>query len=131
MLKAYRKRTSVTKKSTPPDVERFLPVTPVAFEILLAVAEQDLHGYAILRDIEASTDGQMRLNPGTLYRAIGRLVDSALLEELEERDAPDLEDKRRRYYAPTDLGRRVAHAEARRLEAQVAAAKQKKFLRGA
>ena len=82
----------MAKNTTPPDVERFLPVTPVAFEILLAVAEQDRHGYAILQDIEASTDGRMRLNPGTLYRAIGRLVDSALLEELEERSAPDLED---------------------------------------
>ena len=55
------------------EVDRFLPLTPVAFEILLAVAEEDRHGYAIMQDIESSTDGKMRLNPGTLYRAIGRL----------------------------------------------------------
>ena len=116
---------------TQADVDRFLPLTPVAFEILLAVAEQDRHGYGIMQDIEASTDGQMRLNPGTLYRAIGRLVDAGFLKELAERPAPDLEDVRRRYYSPTRLGRRVAEAEARRLAAQVSAARAKKLLRGA
>lgn len=111
------------------NVDQYLPLTPVAFEILLAVAEEERHGYAIMQDIEESTDGGMRLNPGTLYRAIGRLVDAGLLQELDARPAPDLEDARRRYYRPTPLGRRVARAEARRLAAQVAAARAKRLLK--
>lgn len=121
----------MVKTSSVADLDRFLPLTPVAFEILLAVAEEDRHGYGIMQDIESSTDGKMRLNPGTLYRAIGRLVDTGLLQELAERRAPDLDDVRRRYYAPTTLGRQVAQAEARRLAAQVSAAKDKKLLRRA
>ena len=97
---------------TPADIQRLLPLTPVAFEILLAVAEEDRHGYAILRDIQRSTDGSMRVNPGTLYRAIARLVDSGLLVESAEREAPGL---------------RVARGEARRLEAQAVAARSKLF----
>jgi DNA-binding PadR family transcriptional regulator len=119
----------VAKARPPVNVEQYLPLTPVAFEILLAVAEEERHGYAIMQDIEESTDGRMRLNPGTLYRAIGRLVDAGLLRELDARPAPDLEDARRRYYAPTPLGRRVARAEARRLAAQVAAARAKRLLK--
>ena len=109
------------------DIQRFLPLTPVAFEILLAVAERDRHGYAILQDIQRSTNGSMRVNPGTLYRAIARLVDSGLLEETAEQEAPDLGDARRRYYALTPLGLSVARAEARRLEAQAVAARAKLF----
>ncbi len=120
----------MTKSLPAADLDRFLPVTPVAFEILLAVAEEERHGYGIMQDIEASTEGKMQPNPGTLYRAIGRLVDAGLLEELAERRAPDLDDARRRYYAPTPLGRAVAEAEARRLSAQVMAARAKRVLRG-
>ena len=109
------------------DILRFLPLTPVVFEILLAVAEGDRHGYAILQGIEESTGGRMRVNPGTLYRAISRLVDSGLLVESAEREAPDLGDGRRRYYGLTPLGLRVARAEARRLEAQAAAGRAKFF----
>lgn len=111
--------------STPDD---YLPLTPVAFEILLAVAEGERHGYGIMQDIELSTDGRMRLNPGTLYRAVGRLVDAGLLTENDARPAPDLDDARRRYYAATALGLRVAEAEANRLATQVAAARTKKTL---
>ncbi len=121
----------MTKHTPPTDVEEYLPLTPVAFEILLALAEGERHGYAIMQDIEDSTDGQMTLNPGTLYRAIGRLVDSGLLKESPSRKAPDLDDARRRYYTPTSLGKRVAEAEARRLANQVAAARAKKLLRQA
>ena len=113
----------------PTDIDRFLPLTPVAFEILLAVAQGERHGYGIMQDIEASTGGKMRLNPGTLYRAIGRLEDSGLIEEFAARPAPDLDDARRRYYAPTPLGLRVGEAEARRLAAQVEAARAKNLLR--
>ncbi len=130
MPQANREHT-VAKTRSPVDVDQFLPLTPVAFEILLAVAEEERHGYAIMQDIEDATDGAMRLNPGTLYRAIGRLVEAGLLEELDAREAPDLDDARRRYYAPTALGKRVAEAEARRLATQVAAARAKKLLRRA
>ncbi len=110
------------------EIDDFLPLTPVAFEILLSVAERERHGYSIMQDIEVSTGGKMRLNPGTLYRAVGRLVDAGLLEEYTERPAPDLDDARRRYYGPTPIGLRVAKAEARRLEAQIAVARAKKLL---
>ena len=116
--------------NTSAHIDGFLPLTPVAFEILLAVAREERHGYGIMQDIEESTGGRIRVNPGTLHRAIGRLVDVGLLVELAPRRAPDLEDSRRRYYAPTRLGRRVAKAEARRLQAQVAAARAKNVLRG-
>ncbi len=121
----------MTKTRPSTDIDRYLPLTPVAFEILLAVAEEERHGYGIMQDIEESSGGRMRLNPGTLYRAINRLVDAGLLRELAARPAPDLDDARRRYYAPTAHGRRVAEAEARRLAAQVAAARAKRVLRGA
>ena len=91
----------------PTDIDRFLPLTPVAFEILLAVAQGERHGYGIMQDIEASTGGKMRLNPGTLYRALGRLEDSALIKELAARPAPDLDDERRRYYQITAKGRQA------------------------
>jgi DNA-binding PadR family transcriptional regulator len=109
------------------DPERFLPLTPVAFEILLSVANGERHGYGIMQDIADSTGGKL-LNPGTLYRAMARLEDTGLIEELKERPAPDLDDARRRYYAATTLGIRVAKAEARRLEAQVVMARSKKLL---
>lgn len=109
-------------------IDQFLPLTPVAFEILLSVAEGERHGYGIMQDIEASTAGKMRLNPGTLYRAVGRLVDAGLLKELSERPVPELDDSRRRYYAATPLGLEVATAEARRLETQIAAARAKRLL---
>lgn len=118
----------MTRSHKQVDVDQFLPLTPVAFEILLSVAGGERHGYAIMQDIEASTRGKVRLNPGTLYRAVGRLVNAGLLEELAERPAPDLDDARRRYYAATTLGLQVAKAEARRLEAQIAAARAKKLL---
>jgi len=119
----------VSSKCTQAEHDRFLPLTPVAFEILLSVAEGERHGYGIMQEIKVSTNGKMRLNPGTLYRAIGRLVDSGLLEELPDRVASDLGDARRRYYAVTPLGLRVAKAEAHRLEVQISAARAKKLLR--
>lgn len=107
----------------------FLPLTPVAFEILLAVGETESHGYRIMREVQARTAGQMSLHPGSLYRAVARLVEEGLLEELDERPAPDMDDDRRRaYYRLTPLGRRVAAAEAERLESQVAAARTKRIL---
>ena len=105
------------------------PLTSMAFEILLAIGDGESHGYGIMRDVEERTGGKTNLYPGTLYRAIARMVDSGLLEELKERPAPDFDDDRRRaYYRLTRFGREAARAEAERLEALVGAARVKKFL---
>jgi DNA-binding PadR family transcriptional regulator len=83
--------------------------------VLVSLADRDRHGYAILQDILERTDGRVRLSPSTLYAVIKRLLESGLIQELEERPDPDHDDERRRYYRLTVLGRRVAQAEARRL----------------
>jgi DNA-binding PadR family transcriptional regulator len=103
-------------------------LTPLAFDILLALAGEDRHGYAILQEVAARTVGRSRPHAGTLYRAIARLVDAGWVEELEERPAPEEDDERRRYYRLTAAGRRVAAAEARRLEARVHVARGRNLL---
>jgi len=109
------------------DPERFLPLTAVVFEILLALADGDRHGYDVMQDVERRSRGQIVLHAGTLYRALSRLLDQGLIEELDER--PDLGgDERRRYYRLAPLGRAVARAEAARLASQVDAAR--RLLRG-
>jgi DNA-binding PadR family transcriptional regulator len=113
----------------PNSTDSRLPLTAIAFDILLAVGDGVAHGYAILQDIEARTGGRITPHAGTLYRAIGRLVDEGLLEEVEGDDADG--DERRRYYVLTTLGRRVAEAEARRLAEQLAVAKARRIVRGA
>jgi DNA-binding PadR family transcriptional regulator len=105
--------------------ERFLPLTAVVFEILLALAEDERHGYDVMQDVERRTDGQIVLHAGTLYRALSRMLEQGLIEELDERVDGD---ERRRYYRLTPLGRAVARAEAARLASQVAAAR--RLLRG-
>jgi len=115
-------------EGTPKEPESFLPLTAVAFEVLLSVAGGSRHGYAILRDIEERSGGGMQLHAGTLYRSIFRLVEDGLLEELEEAPDPTEDDSRRRYYAMTELGRRVAQAEAMRLADRVATARSLKLL---
>jgi DNA-binding PadR family transcriptional regulator len=104
------------------DPTSVLPLTPVAFEILLALAEEDRHGYHIMQAVERRTGGRITLHAGTLYRALARLVDLGLLEELDERPDPS-SDERRRYYRLTGFGRQVAQAEAARLDSQVRAAR--------
>ena len=103
--------------------ERFLPLTPVVFEIALALAAGERHGYEIMQDVERRTDGKISLHPGTLYRALGRLLDQGLIEELDERPAAGEDDERRRYYKLTPLGQAVARAEVERLASQVSAAR--------
>src|SRR5689334_15456395 len=114
---------------TDKDTAALLPLTPVVFEILLALASGEQHGYAIMRDVSERTDGRIDLHAGTLYRALGRLLDAGLIEELDERPAPDVDDERRRYYRLTTRGSAVARAEAERLEAQVSAARERRLLR--
>jgi len=104
------------------NVERFLPLTPVVFEIALALAAGDRHGYEIMQDVERRTGGQIVLHPGTLYRALGRLLDQGLIEELDERPAAG-DDERRRYYRLSPLGHAVARAEIERLASQLSAAR--------
>ena len=89
------------------------PLPPAVFQILVALADQDRHGYAIMQDVAARTDGRMTLSPGTLYGAIKRLLDEGLIVELRER--PEDDDERRRYYRLTKAGRDAAQAEADRL----------------
>jgi DNA-binding PadR family transcriptional regulator len=108
--------------------ETFLPLTPVAFEILLALADGEQHGYSIMREVAARSAGAVTLHPGTLYRALARLLESGLIEELDERPDPKNDDERRRYYRLTDRGIAVARAEAHRLWSQVAAARSRKLL---
>jgi DNA-binding PadR family transcriptional regulator len=98
------------------------------FHILLALADTDRHGYDIMREVDSRTDGKVRLGPGTLYGSIKRMLNDGLIEELGERPDPELDDERRRYYRLTDLGRRVAVAEAERLEKLVKSARLKKLL---
>ena len=111
------------------DAASLLPLTSVAFEILLSLAGQDRHGYHIMQAVERRTEGRIVLHAGTLYRALARLVDSGLIEELEERPASRDDDERRRYYRLTDFGREVAQAEASRLESQVRAARSVQLLK--
>jgi DNA-binding PadR family transcriptional regulator len=100
------------------------PLTPAAFQVLLALATGQAHGYAVMQFIEQVTAGTVRLGPGTLYRTIGRLLADGLVEEVEGGDPEAPHDARRRYYRLTPLGRQAAEAEAALLQRLVAAATQ-------
>lgn len=108
--------------------EDFLPLTPAAFHILLALADSERHGYDIMREVDERTEGKVRMGPGTLYGSIKRMLSDGLVQELDERPDPELDDERRRYYRLTDFGFKVATAEAERLAQLVKAAKNKKLL---
>ena len=112
-----------------PDVNGLLPLTPLVFEILLALANGEQHGYAIMQDVAQRTGGRIELHAGTLYRALSRLLDGGFIEELDERSAPANDDQRRRYYRLTALGATVARAEAERLEAQLSVARARRLFR--
>ena len=103
--------------------EDFLPLRPVELEILITLAHGERHGYAIIQQTEARTDGALRLETGTMYRALRRLVTDGLAAPTTRRASDDNDDERRRYYAITALGRRVAAAEAMRLSRLVQAAR--------
>jgi DNA-binding PadR family transcriptional regulator len=97
------------------DAGALLPLPEATFHILVALADEDRHGYAIMQDVAARTAGALKLNPGTLYRSIQRMLEQGLLVELRTRPAAKFDDERRRYYRITPFGRNVAKAEARRL----------------
>ncbi|HWC60463.1 MAG TPA: PadR family transcriptional regulator [Verrucomicrobiae bacterium] len=108
--------------------QNFLPLTPAVFHILLALADGERHGYAIMQEVAQSTEGQIKMGPGTLYGTIKRLLAAKLVEESEERPDPNLDDERRRYYKLTGLGRGVVEAEAERLAALVKLAQGKRLI---
>jgi DNA-binding PadR family transcriptional regulator len=98
-----------------PQVADLLPLPPVTFHILLALAEGDRHGYAIIQSVAARTEGALKLGAGTLYRSIQRMVEQGLVVEARTRPAPEHDDERRRYYRLTPFGIAVARAETKRL----------------
>ena len=101
------------------DFRDLLPLRPVDFLVLLMLAQGDRHGYGIMQDVEAHTQGEVLLEAGSLYRTIRRLQDQGLLTESGRRPSADRDDERRRYYRLTPMGRRVVGAEADRLRALV------------
>jgi DNA-binding PadR family transcriptional regulator len=115
-------------KARLPDPSSLLPLPVSEFQILLALADEERHGYGIMREVAERTRGDVQLGPGTLYGSIKRMVGRGLIEESDERPDPELDDERRRYYRITSLGRRVVVAEARRMERLVGIARAKRLL---
>ena len=105
--------------------ESLLPLPSATFHILVALADEEQHGYAIMQDVAARTGGELKLSAGTLYRSIQRMLEQGLIEERRERPAPELDDERRRYYRITPFGRAVAKADARRLAQMLKLARSK------
>ena len=108
--------------------ESELPLPAATFHILMALADEDRHGYAIIQEVAARTDGVVKLSAGTLYRSLQRMLEQGLIEETGERPAPDEDDERRRYYRITAFGEAVARAEARRLSDLVRLARASGFV---
>jgi DNA-binding PadR family transcriptional regulator len=103
--------------------ESYLPLPRDTFQILVSLADRERHGYSVMQDVAERTDGALRLSPSSLYASIKRLLAQGLIEELQERPDPANDDERRRYYRLTKMGRRVATAEAKRLERLLADAR--------
>jgi DNA-binding PadR family transcriptional regulator len=106
------------------------PLPSAAFQILLSLADEDLHGYGIMRQVAEQTSGHMRLGPGTLYSSIQSLLEEKLIEEVDLREDAKLGQERRRYYRLTSTGRKLARSEAERLAALLRVARAKKIFRG-
>jgi DNA-binding PadR family transcriptional regulator len=106
------------------------PLPSAAFQILLSLADEDLHGYGIMRQVAEQTDGRMRLGPGTLYSSIQTLLEAKLIEEVGLREDAKLGQERRRYYRLTSAGRKLARSEAERLADLLRVARARKILRG-
>ncbi|HLJ30252.1 MAG TPA: helix-turn-helix transcriptional regulator [Candidatus Angelobacter sp.] len=110
------------------DSQAFLPLKTQWFHIMLSLAGGEQHGYGIMQEVLQRTTGKVRLWPATLYGSIKRLIDAELIEESDERPAPELDDARRRYYRLTSLGRRVLDAECERLQELVHAIRVKQSM---
>jgi len=112
------------------EIDALLPLPPVTFHILIALADEDRHGYAIMQDVAQRTDGALKLGAGTLYRSVQRMLEQGLLSEVSTRPAPEMDDERRRYYRITAFGRAVARAETRRLAQMLKLARASGFAPG-
>jgi len=112
----------VTRKPDESDPQSVLPLPVAVFHILVALADEERHGYAIMQDVAARTGGKLRLSAGTLYGAIKRMLEDGLIEETAERPDAEYHDERRRYYRVTAFGREAAMAEAERLSQLVSQA---------
>jgi DNA-binding PadR family transcriptional regulator len=112
------------------EIDTLLPLPPVTFHILVALADEDRHGYAIMQDVTTRTGGALKLGAGTLYRSVQRMLEQGLVVEVNARPAPELDDERRRYYRITPFGRTVAKAEARRLAQMLKLARASGFAPG-
>lgn len=111
-------------------VDEHLPMKPADYLTLVALSEGDLHGYGLVKKIEDLSDGTLRLVPGNFYSVLQRLLGEGLLEEAEHQEAEDLDNRRRRYYSVTELGRAVAEAETARLKSLVALAESRHIAGG-
>ena len=110
------------------DPEGHLPLSPAVFHILLALADEERHGYGIMQEVKRRTDGKVRLGAGTLYGAIKRLLEKGIIAETDERPDPELNEERRRYYRLTGFGQRVLRVEVSRLNQLVQQARAKEVL---
>jgi DNA-binding PadR family transcriptional regulator len=110
--------------------QKLHPLPSAAFQILLSLAGEDLHGYGIMRQVADQTDGRMRLGPGTLYSSVQTLLEEKFIEEVDQREDAKLGTERRRYYRLTSAGRKLARGEAERLADLLRVARTKKILRG-
>jgi DNA-binding PadR family transcriptional regulator len=119
----YCRSTEMTPTTRRRDPEALLPLTPAMFHVLLSLAEDDAHGYAIMKEVAERTDGVVRLSTGTLYGLIKRLLSEGLIVASTRRPTAESDDERRRYYRLTDFGRSVALAEAKRHERILATAR--------
>jgi DNA-binding PadR family transcriptional regulator len=115
-----------SKNAVPKDLA---PLTPPVFHILLALADEERHGYGIMQDVAWQTNNALQLGPGTLYGCLKRMLAAGLVEESDERPDAAMDNERRRYYRMTALGRRVVRAEAERLAGAVTAAKARRLLK--
>lgn len=113
-----------------PDPGTLLPLPAATFHILMALSDEDRHGYGIIQDVAARTNDELKLSAGTLYRSIQRMLEQGLIVETSERPVPELDDERRRYYRITSFGTAVARAEARRLMQLVRLARASGFAPG-
>ena len=114
-----------------PEVEQLLPLSPTIFHILLALSNQERHGYGIVQEVMTMTQNQIQMGPGTLYGTIKRMLKAQLIAESDERPDPAMDDERRRYYKLTDWGQQVLAAETQRIAALVSVAQAKQVLGGA
>ena len=115
-------------RKTDNDPKGHLPLSPAVFHILLALADEERHGYGIMQEVKRRTGGAVRLGAGTLYGAIKRLLEKGIIAETDERPDPELNEERRRYYRLTDVGQRVLRVEVSRLHQLVQQARAKEVL---